>query len=166
MSRRLSAEYKKQARKLIIENADRFIKRYFNDDRNLITRQNDYKRYGVIERDDDGKLKLLITISRTSFPANTSVCGKYIEDFVALILANVEGIDIVCNVDLKWKYGIIGGEIISQFNEKFGIYRQEVHSGRKCITSNMKKFYEMYDYANNPDIEFVDFDFHLNSSNI
>ncbi len=127
MSGRLSAEYKKRARELIISNLNRFIKRYFNDDRNLITRENDYKRYGVIERNNDGKLKLLITISRTSFPANTSVCGKYIEDFVAFILANVEGIDIVCNVDLKWKYEIVGGEIISQFNEKFGIYRQEVH---------------------------------------
>jgi len=162
MSNRLSAEYKKQARKLIIDNLDRFIKRYFNDDRNLITMENTHKRYGVIEKDDDGKIKLLITVMRTSFPASNSVTGKYGEDFVALILANVNGIDIKCNVDLKWKNWVIGGKIESQFKEKFDIYRQEIRSGRKrIITNRMKEYYETYDHDNKSDIEFVDFDFYL-----
>lgn len=155
---RLSAEYKKRARELIITNLDRFIKRYFNDDRTLITQENDYKHYGVIEREINGELKLIISVSRTSFPSGLRN-DKYCEDFVALVVANVNGIDIVCRVDLKWAYGIIGGEIIPQFSKNFNIYKQEVHSGKKCITSKMKKFYENYD--NKTDIEFVDFDFYF-----
>jgi len=155
---RLSAEYKKRARELIISNLDRFIKRYFNDDRTLITQENDYKHYGVIEREIDGELKLIFSVSRTSFP----VCNhrdKYYEDFVALVVANVNGIDIVCKVDLKWAYGIVGGQIISQFSKNFNIYKQEVHSGKKCVTSKMKKFYD--NYGDKTDIEFVDFDFYF-----
>jgi hypothetical protein len=155
---RLSAEYKKRARELIITNLDRFIKRYFNDDRTLITQQNDYKHYGVIEREIDGELKLIVSVSRTSFPVHNDR-DKYCEDFVALVVANVNGIDIVCRVDLKWAYGMIGGQIIPQFSKNFNIYKQEVHSGKKCITSKMKKFYK--NYGDKPDIEFVDFDFYF-----
>jgi len=154
---RLSAEYKKRARELIIENLDRFIKRYFDDDRNLITKYNDYKRrYGVIEKEND-EIKLFITVSRTTFP----VCNhrdKYFEDFVATIFANVNGIDVVCRVNLKWKNNIIGGQIVSQFGEKFSIYEQQIYSGKKL---RMKKYYDKNIDKLNPDIEFVDFDFYL-----
>ena len=146
---RLSAEYKKRARELIIENLDRFIKRYFDDDRNK-------RRYGVIEKEND-EIKLFITVSRTTFP----VCNhrdKYFEDFVATIFANVNGIDVVCRVNLKWKNNIIGGQIVSQFGEKFSIYEQQIYSGKKL---RMKKYYDKNIDKLNPDIEFVDFDFYL-----
>ena len=162
MSGRLSAEYKKRARELIISNLNRFIKRYFNDDRSLITQENknDYRHYGVIQREIDGELKLIVSVSRTSFPVCSNRGNReYYEDFVALIVANVNGIDIVCRVDLKWAYDIVGGQIISQFGKNFGIYRQDIHSGRKCITSKMKRFYD--NYGDKPDIEFVDFDFYF-----
>lgn len=152
---RLSAEYKKQARKLILENLDRFIKRYFDDDRTLITRQNDYKRYGVLEKEINGEWKLFVSVSRTSF----QVCdyrNKYYEDFIARIFANVNGIDIVCRVDLQWKNNIIGGQIISQFGENFRIYERQIHRKRRKLASREEYCDRMF-----PDVEFVDFDFHF-----
>jgi len=146
---RLSAEYKKRARELIIENLDRFIKRYFDDDRNK-------RRYGVIEKEND-EIKLFITVSRTTFPTCSSR-DEYFEDFVATIFANVNGIDVVCRVNLKWKNNIIGGQIVSQFGEKFSIYEQQIYSGKKL---RMKKYYDKNIDKINPDIEFVDFDFYL-----
>jgi len=146
---RLSAEYKKRARELIIENLDRFIKRYFDDDRNK-------RRYGVIEKEND-EIKLFITVSRTTFPTCSSR-DEYFEDFVATIFANVNGIDVVCRVNLKWKNNIIGGQIVSQFGEKFSIYEQQIYSGKKL---RMKKYYDKNIDKLNPDIEFVDFDFYL-----
>jgi len=146
---RLTAEYKKRARELIIENLDRFIKRYFDDDRNK-------RRYGVIEKEND-EIKLFITVSRTTFPTCSSR-DEYFEDFVATIFANVNGIDVVCRVNLKWKNNIIGGQIVSQFGEKFSIYEQQIYSGKKL---RMKKYYDKNIDKLNPDIEFVDFDFYL-----
>ena len=151
---RVSVEYKKEANKLIIENLDRFIKRYFNDDRTLITRDNEIKKYKVIEKNDEGLM--IVVISRTSF----SVCrtGEYFEDFVANVFANVNGKDVACIVDLKWKNNIVGGNIIPQFGKTFSIYEQKVHSGRKLLTMKMKEYYERH-YCNNDNIELVDFDF-------
>ena len=154
---RLSADDKTEIRRLILENMDRFIKRYYDDDRSLITKHDDFKRYKVVhylQGVTKKELMLLVSISRTALTG----CRPYFEDFVANICANVNGKDIVCRVDLKWENNIIGGNIISQIKKKFPIYEQQVYSGRKLITNRTKEFYEHY-YCNDDNIESVDFDF-------
>ena len=139
-------------RRLILENMDRFIKRYYDDDRSLITKHDGFKRYKVVhylQGVTKKELMLLVFISRTTFT------DPYFEDFVANIFANVNGKDIVCSVDLKWENDIVGGKIISQFSEKFRIYEQQIYSKGKKITNRMKEFYDIDKYDN----ELVDFDF-------
>lgn len=148
---KLSAEYKKEARKLIIENIDRFIKRYFDDDRTLIIKDC-HKPYGVVERNIYGHIETLLIISRNSFTDE-----PYYEDFRVKIVSNVNGMNIVCDFYLKWNNGIIGKKIVPCY-ENFKIKNQITCSKKKRTSKTISDFYESYIrcYSN---IELVDFDF-------
>ena len=157
---KLTTEYLKRARTLILDNIDGFIKEKFNDRQNVMETQQlgnriISKRINVIKMNDDGtEMKLYVSVRR-----NIYIGEENYEDYVALIVGNVNGEDIICKVDLKWKYNMIGGRIIPQFDKNFSIYRQDKKTDKNLLTSKMKEFYERYiDYSD----EIVDYEFHFN----
>jgi hypothetical protein len=147
---RLSADDKKIARELILENMDRFIKRYYDDDRTLIIKDC-RKPYGVVERNIYGHIETLLIISRNSFTDE-----PYYEDFRVKIVSNVNGMNIVCDLYLKWNNRIIGKKIVSCY-KNFKIKNQTTCS-KKMTSKTISDFYENY-IRLYPDIELVDFDF-------
>lgn len=156
---KLTAEYLKRARTLILDNLNNFIKEKFNDKqyeiqhppRNIIS-----KRINVIKMSNDGtEMELYVSVKR-----NVYIGGENpYEDYVALIVGNVNGEDIICKVDLKWKYNMIGGRIIPQFEKNFSIHKQDKKTDKNLLTCKMKEFYERYINYND---EIVDFEFNFN----
>lgn len=128
---RLSEEDSEMIRHVIIREANRFIKHHYSNTEN--------DKFTNADLNEEFKVK----IRRNRFKETQTLC--YFEDFVFEISAIIYGVAIYSRVDLTWKNGIVGGELVPQYRKKFKISKitPRMLATRKCdFVVDLVKFLE------------------------
>jgi hypothetical protein len=104
---RLTEEESEVIRRVILREANRFIKHHYSNTEN--------DKFTISGIDDEFKIK----VRRNRFKETQTLC--YFEDFVFEVSSVIHGVAIYSRVDLTWKNGIVGGELVPQYRKKFKI---------------------------------------------
>lgn len=104
---RLSEEDSEVIRRIIVREANRFIKHHYSNTEN--------DKFTSSDMNDEFKIK----VRRNRFKETR--ISHYFEDFVFEVSSIIYGVAIYSRVDLTWKNGIVGGELVPQYKKKFKI---------------------------------------------
>lgn len=104
---RLSEEDSEVIRRIIVREANRFIKHHYSNTEN--------DKFTSSDMNNEFKIK----VRRNRFKETR--ISYYFEDFVFEVSSIIYGVAIYSRVDLTWKNGIVGGELVPQYKKKFKI---------------------------------------------
>lgn len=103
---RLTAEELDVIRKILVREANRFIKHYCINTENTKF---------ICEMNNEYSIK----VYRSCFKAYGT--SPYYEDFLFRFIGVIRGVAVFVDLNLSWKSGIIGEELVPQFRKKFKI---------------------------------------------